>query len=138
MEEYLSPSGPSRRQSLEASKKETSVEQNRRASLISDAAVERGRVNNAMNQLKRVEDERAKMELETRNLVGRIERECALEIKRKETKIDDLMKQLEEREKTHAQGEVTLETTKLNATRYKDRAEQAEARCEELASTVLS
>jgi len=36
----------------------------RRASLISDAAVERGRVNNALDKLRKVESERAQVELE--------------------------------------------------------------------------
>ena len=51
---------PSRRQSLYIQERNISGNSARKSYF---RCVERGRVNNAMNQLKRVEDERAKMEL---------------------------------------------------------------------------
>lgn len=81
-----------------------------------------------MNKLKRVEEARSKMELDTRNEIARVQRECELEVNRKVIKIGELESLLQAAEKARADGEVALETSKLYENRANSKLEQAEAR----------
>jgi hypothetical protein len=80
----------------------------RRASLISDAAVERGRVSNALDKLRKVEEERSQVELSAANEQKRLQQEFSIEIQRRDAKIAEVERLLQHAERASSENEVQL------------------------------
>ena len=127
MDAYLGAVSPRSQLVMSSGISLSPTEQSRRASLISEAAVERGRVNNAMTKLKQVEDERSKLELDHENELARVRRECMLELERKELKLEEMEMLVKAVEKSKGDVEVDLKTSQLYEQRTKDKLTKAEA-----------
>ena len=91
-----------------------------RSALISEAAVERGRVNNALEKLRVVEAERSRIELQAANQQMRMEQQFALDLERKETNIMEL-----ERLLAHAEAEAAKNETQLASSTWQQGCAQS-------------
>mmetsp|Transcript_7616 Transcript_7616/g.14348 ORF Transcript_7616/g.14348 Transcript_7616/m.14348 type:complete len:580 (-) Transcript_7616:319-2058(-) len=108
----------------------------RRASLISEAAVERGRVNNALDKLRKVEEQRSQVELSASNEQRRMQQEFSLELQRRDAKIDELERLLQHAEKASSENEVQLASSSWEQGHLRDRLGQAGARDSEMQAKI--